>query len=675
MKKHTKHQLQRFAYTLLFLVGIISTAFLLVLFVIFVKDTVNKKAPEQSAAEAPATEAEIEIPDYSEAAAEDADWDEEAEPEEPEESGMSEEDAASEAEQELEEEAMQLLSEMTMQEKIYQLFVITPEALTDVDTVTAAGDATKEKLEQYPVGGLVYFAKNIVEPEQTKTMLSNVQDFSYEITGLPLFLCIDEEGGKVARIASNASFGVTNVGNMADVASADKAKVIGGIIGAYLAEYGFNLDFAPDADVLTDPDNQAIGERSFGADPQIVAQYAAAVSDGLHEHGIMSTFKHFPGHGGVTKDTHDGAVTTKKTYEELKEAELVPFAQAQEAGIDVVMAAHISVPEVVGDNTPASLSEKMITDILRRDLGYDGLIVTDALNMGAITQNCSSADASVKALQAGADLLLMPDDFQAAVDGVMTAVENGSLTENRINESVTRIIKAKIKLRQKDDKHNNASNMRKEGENPDSGSADTAGIKAMDVSSYQGTVDWKKVSASGIQAVMVRLGYRGYGSEGALVTDDRFLQNLSGARSAGLLAGVYFHSEAKDEAEAREEADYVIQQLNGTKLELPVAFDLEYYGKKEKRSNFLNTKQRTDCAVAFCRQIKAAGYEAMVYYDTTAASDKTIDVTGLSGIEIWAADYRGNEKADCPASYRMWQYSNKGSVDGISGAVDLDYLY
>lgn len=360
------------------------------------------------------------------------------------ESVISETDAVSEKVEEL-------LADMTLEEKIYQMFIITPEQLTGVSPVTAAGDMTKAKLEQYPVGGLVYFSGNLVSADQTKTMLSNVQRFSGEIEGVDLFLCVDEEGGRVVRVAQNEAFQVEKVVPMANVTGEEEAYRCGAVIGAYLSELGFNVDFAPNTDVLTNSANTVIGDRSFGSDPEIVTKYAAAYSDGLHAHGMMSTFKHFPGHGATEADTHEGYAYTDKSYEALAEAELKPFYAAGENGVDMVMAAHISVPAVIGDNTPCSLSERMITGILREEMGYEGLIITDALNMGAITAHYDSSAVSVKAVAAGVDLLLMPADFQGAYAGLYDAVRNGEITEERIDESVRRILTAKVKLSRKSD--------------------------------------------------------------------------------------------------------------------------------------------------------------------------------------------------------------------------------
>ena len=347
-------------------------------------------------------------------------------------------------EEQMLEEVEEILAGMTLEEKVYQLFIITPEALTGSNTVTAAGETTRKSLENYPVGGLVYFSKNLKDPAQTKKMLQNVMAFSYEVEGLPLFTCIDEEGGRVARIGSNPAFGVEKIGCMQEVEDEKEAYEAGETIGTYLSRLGFNFDFAPDADVLTNKSNKAIGDRSFGSDSDRVVKMAAAFSDGLHSQNVLSSFKHFPGHGAVQGDTHDGFAYTDKTYEELLKSELKPFMAAGSLGVDAVMAAHISVPEITGEDTPCTLSEKMITDVLRRDLGFEGLIITDALDMGAITQNYTSRQAAVLAFQAGVDMLLMPRDFKQASEGILEAVEKGEISEERIDESLRRIIKAKL---------------------------------------------------------------------------------------------------------------------------------------------------------------------------------------------------------------------------------------
>lgn len=347
------------------------------------------------------------------------------------------------------EEVQNIVDSMSLEEKVAQLFLVQPEAIVDIGTATAAGDATKQAINKTPVGGFVYFSDNLQSEQQVQDMLCNVQKYSEDRIGLPAFLSVDEEGGTVARVASTGRFDVTDVGDMAKIgASGDvqQARQAGETIGSYLSELGFNLDFAPDADVLTNPDNTVVKKRSFGSDPRVVSDMSLAVAQGLAQHQVYSVYKHFPGHGATAGDTHQGYAYTDKTLDELKQSELIPFENAIQNNAAFIMAAHISAPRVTGDDTPASLSKTMITDILRGQMGYDGIVVTDAMNMGAVTEQYTSAQAAVKALQAGADLVLMPEDFQEAYQGVLDAVKDGTLTEQRINESVTRIVKVKVHM-------------------------------------------------------------------------------------------------------------------------------------------------------------------------------------------------------------------------------------
>lgn len=343
----------------------------------------------------------------------------------------------------------QIVDSMSLEDKVAQLFLVKPEAIVDIGTATAAGDATKQAMDKTPVGGFVYFSENLQSKQQVQEMLSNVQKYSKDRTGLPAFLSVDEEGGTVARIAGSGRFDVTNVGNMADIGASgdvDQAKQAGDTIGTYLSDLGFNLDFAPDADVLTNPENTVVKKRSFGSDPQVVSDMSLAVAQGLAQHQVHSVYKHFPGHGATEGDTHKGYAYTNKTLDELKQSELVPFDHAIKNGAEFIMAAHISVPNITNDDTPTSLSKTMITDVLREQMGYDGIVVTDAMNMGAVTEQYTSAQAAVKALQAGADIVLMPENFQEAYQGVLDAVKNGELTEQQINTAVTRIVKVKVNM-------------------------------------------------------------------------------------------------------------------------------------------------------------------------------------------------------------------------------------
>lgn len=342
-----------------------------------------------------------------------------------------------------------LLAGMDLKQKVAQMFMVTPEALTGYSKVTAAGEVTKQCFIRYPVGGVIYMAGNLIDTEQTRIMLSNMQDYSVEYLGFPVFLGVDEEGGTVARIAGNRAFGVEDVGNISEIGASgncDLAYQAGSTIGAYLSALGFNLDFAPVADVWSNKKNTVVKYRSPGSDPELVRDMVIAQIEGFKEQGILCAVKHFPGHGSTSEDSHNGAAVVERTLQELFECDLIPFKGAVQAGVPFVMVGHLSLPKVVEEDVPAVFSKEIITDILRGELGFCGIVITDALDMGAVTDYYSSAQAAVMAVAAGADMLLMPEDFVAAYEGVLNAVQRGELTQERIDESVRRILKVKLEM-------------------------------------------------------------------------------------------------------------------------------------------------------------------------------------------------------------------------------------
>lgn len=404
-----------------------------------------KKAAELEVQQA--KEAEIEEEIVKEAEEESFDQDtldaifDETDEEEPEEEENTEDE-------ELSAKANEILSSLTIEQKVAQMFFIKQEAITGVELCTAAGDMTKAALEKYPVGGIIYFADNIEDPKQICDMTENLQEFATEISGFPIFIGVDEEGGSVARIGSNGNFDIARYDSMksiGDTGNVAMAYEAGNSIGSYLKEFGFNVDFAPDADVLTNPDS-IIGDRSFGEDSQLVADMSAEFASGLKDAGVIACMKHFPGHGAVAEDTHEGNAVIDKGWDELESVELLPFYQAIADKVPFIMVSHISLPALTGDEMPASLSGLVITDKLRGTMGYSGVIITDSLSMSAISKNYSSAEAAVAAIQAGNDMLLMPENFEEAYNGVLNAIEEGSITEDRINESVLRILKEKLKI-------------------------------------------------------------------------------------------------------------------------------------------------------------------------------------------------------------------------------------
>ena len=337
-------------------------------------------------------------------------------------------------------ELKDMLAAMSLQEKVLQMFIVQPNLTGDY---------------KGRVGGYILFADDIHTSDQLKALTAELAKPAQLLPGdsgedVPLvpFIAVDEEGGDVARVA-NAHIGVKNVGSMGNVGkTGDTANAFfaGYTIGSYLNDYGFTMDFAPDTDVNTNPKNPVIGKRAFGSDPQLVADMANAFLDGLHANSVLGVIKHYPGHGDTKSDTHSGYVQVDKSWDELLECELIPFIECMDKA-DAVMAAHITLPNVSDDGLPASLSHTLIQEKLRTELGWDGLVVTDSLSMGAVTKKYSSAEAAVLAVQAGCDLLLMPEDLEKAMQGILDAVGNGEISEERIDESLLRILKVKSALK------------------------------------------------------------------------------------------------------------------------------------------------------------------------------------------------------------------------------------
>ena len=259
-----------------------------------------------------------------------------------------------------------------------------------------------------------------------------------------MFLAVDEEGGKVSRLAEKLK--VDNVGDMADIGSTgDVTKAYEAMksVGTYMSGFGFNLNFAPVADVLTNEKNTSIGDRSFGKDPTTVAGMVTSAMKGLEEAGVTACIKHFPGLGDASEDTHNGLAVIDKSLDELKATELVPFISAIEGGANMIMIGHMSLPQIVGDNTPVTMSKEIISDLLRAELGFNGVVITDAMNMGAITEYYGADEAAIRALKAGADMVLMPENFKTAYEGVIEAVKDGTISEDRINNSLKRVFRIK----------------------------------------------------------------------------------------------------------------------------------------------------------------------------------------------------------------------------------------
>ena len=346
----------------------------------------------------------------------------------------------------------QLLANMTTEEKVGQLFFVRPDALDPNQTTAQIDDSGSpgvremsvtigNMLVRYPVGGVVIFDKNITSPEQLTSLIASLQAASK----LPLFIAVDEEGGAVARLANHRAFDLPRYESAAAVGAAGEAAAeeMGRAIGSYLKQYGFSMDFAPVADVNTNPANPVIRTRAFSSDPAAAAVMAGAMARGLSREGIIPTFKHFPGHGDTQQDSHLSVAVTEKTRAELRECEWIPYESCDLTGC-AVMVGHVAVPEITGDLTPASLSGELVTDCLRTELGFSGLVITDSLAMQAITRSYSPGEAAVLAIRAGCDVLLMSQDLPAAYNAVLNAVREGAISPERLDESVRRILEYKV---------------------------------------------------------------------------------------------------------------------------------------------------------------------------------------------------------------------------------------
>ena len=362
-----------------------------------------------------------------------------------------------------------IIDKMTLEQKVAQLFVVSPETLTGVDSVQYAGDMTYQALQDYPVGGIVFAKDNIDSSSQFGTMTDNLQSYSEEISGLPLFLAAAEEGGSASVLGNNdnldeyyensysddgsdyssssANSVHSGAPSMSEIGRKDdspNAYEAGKSIGSLMSAYGLNLDLAPVADVLSG-NSTGIGNRTFGTDAQTVSDMALEVIRGIQEEDVNAAMKYFPGYGAASSNM-SGFPVINSSLDELKKKEFLPYSNAIAQGMDFVMVGHISVPNVTGDDTPASLSEKMISEVLRKDLEFKGIVMTDYLNDKTIVKNYGAADAAVKAIQAGADLLLEPDDLEAAYEGVLKAVKKGDITEDRLDESIYRILRVKLSM-------------------------------------------------------------------------------------------------------------------------------------------------------------------------------------------------------------------------------------
>ena len=341
------------------------------------------------------------------------------------------------------------IKQMTMEEKVGQMLM--PDFRTwKGQNVTVMNDEIAKLVKDYHLGGVILFRENTVTADQTTKLVSAYQDAAEKYG---LLISIDQEGGIVTRLQT----GTDMPGNMALGAARSEETVqkVGKAIGEELNALGINMNFGPVLDVNNNPDNPVIGVRSFGENPELVGKLGNAYIKGLHETGTAATAKHFPGHGDTAVDSHIGLSEVPHDIDRLKKVELYPFQQAMDAGIDAIMTAHVTFPKI--DNTkaiskkdgteiavPATLSHKVLTGLMREDMDFKGVIVTDAMNMGAISEHFGPVDAAIRAVKAGADILLMPVGIEDVANGIYDAVNTGDISEDRLEQSVERVLTLKL---------------------------------------------------------------------------------------------------------------------------------------------------------------------------------------------------------------------------------------
>ena len=370
-------------------------------------------------------------------------------------------------EKNVEEQVNEILAGMSTEQKLAQMMIITLRSdMQGTKCVTQLDPSYEDLLEKYDFGGLILFAGNIVDTEQTVTLIRDCQTAAMNSPlGIPMLVCVDQEGGRVNRV----SFGTAGSGNMSLAAAGDLAltEECADMLGQEISALGFNMDFAPVSDVNSNPNNPIIATRAFSDDPDKVAEHVKAFMKGLDKNGICTSLKHFPGHGNVGEDSHTHLPCSDHTKEELLSCDLIPFIEGIGAGTDMIMTAHIQYPAIETDTyiskedgaevyLPATLSRTIMTGLLREELGYDGIIITDAMGMAAIAAHFDDTDAAVLAINAGVDILLCPvelyqdeeiDTFPALetyMEKLLARVEAGDIKEEDLDESVARILKMKI---------------------------------------------------------------------------------------------------------------------------------------------------------------------------------------------------------------------------------------
>lgn len=329
---------------------------------------------------------------------------------------------------------------MTLEEKIGQMVIVGLDGYK-------MDENTRTMIEDNRVGGFILFGENVESSDQLLALVNSLKSTNSK-NNIPLFISVDQEGGRVNRMPKEIK-NIPASKTIGEVNNSEFSYKIGSILSEEMKAFGFNMDFAPVLDINSNPKNSVIGDRSFGANAEVVSKLGIQTMKGIQEGGVIPVIKHFPGHGDTSVDSHIGLPSVENDMNRLKSFELVPFNDAIKNGADVVMVAHILLNKIDSQN-PASLSKTIITDLLREQLNFNGVVITDDMTMGAIVKNYNISDAAIKSVNAGSDIVLVchgHDNEVAVINALKKAVDDGTILEERVNESVYRILKLKYKYK------------------------------------------------------------------------------------------------------------------------------------------------------------------------------------------------------------------------------------
>lgn len=340
-----------------------------------------------------------------------------------------------------------LLDGMSLEQKIDGLFLVSPEAITGVATATMAGDGTREAISQFAIGGMVYTAKNVVASDQFRELVATTKDMYHEVYNRDMLVFIDEEG-KYSAIAGKAEEAdpQPSAKELAETGNRENVTESYEIIAEYLIGFGIDGDLAPQAAVLT-AENSFLGERVFSDDADIAASMTAAAVEGLKNGGVLSCLAAFPGEGGAVSDPDNAAISTDKSTEELAECEYKPFISGIEAGADMIMVSNIVASNAGSGDASCTLSEEIVTNLIRNELGFEGVVISAPLDQVACTSSATPGAAALKAFIAGADMIYVRSTiaFNEARTALLGAVEDGTISEELVDTALKRIYTMKLK--------------------------------------------------------------------------------------------------------------------------------------------------------------------------------------------------------------------------------------